>query len=110
MNRFLGYPNFYDYRDFISANHVEIEANYDFYPCVRPNWDNTPRSGAKGTVIFNSTPELFRQQRIIPVANHHHMSPRGPALAKTLAGEARAQATVGDAPSVRAGPDLTLRA
>jgi len=30
------------------------------YPCVFPNWDNTPRSGAKGIVLHGSTPELFR--------------------------------------------------
>jgi hypothetical protein len=26
-----------------------------------PNWDNTPRSGADGTVFHGSTPELFRR-------------------------------------------------
>ncbi len=31
------------------------------YPCVMPNWDNTPRSGFRGTVFHNSTPELFGQ-------------------------------------------------
>lgn len=61
MNRFLGYPNLYEYRDFIAANHVEAAGDYDFYPCVLPNWDNTPRSGSKGTVLINATPELFRQ-------------------------------------------------
>ena len=30
------------------------------FPCLRPNWDNTPRSGADGIVFHNSTPELFR--------------------------------------------------
>jgi hypothetical protein len=60
MNRFLGLPNFYVYRDFIAANRIEAPAGYDFYPCVVPNWDNTPRSGAKGTILINSTPELFR--------------------------------------------------
>jgi hypothetical protein len=29
------------------------------YPCVVPNWDNTPRSGEKGLVLQNSTPEKF---------------------------------------------------
>jgi len=29
------------------------------YPCVYPNWDNTPRKGRKGLVLANSTPELF---------------------------------------------------
>ena len=32
----------------------------DVYPCVTPNWDNTPRSGVRGCVLHDSTPELFR--------------------------------------------------
>lgn len=30
------------------------------FPCVIPNWDNTPRSGTNGLVLHGSTPELFR--------------------------------------------------
>ena len=30
------------------------------YPLVLPNWGNTPRSGMRGLVFQNSTPELFR--------------------------------------------------
>lgn len=29
------------------------------YPCVGPNWDNTPRSGPHGIVLHGSSPELF---------------------------------------------------
>jgi len=32
------------------------------YPCLVPNWDNTPRSGANGLVLNGSTPQLFRKQ------------------------------------------------
>lgn len=31
------------------------------YPCIIPNWDNTPRSKSNGLVLFGSTPELFRR-------------------------------------------------
>jgi lipopolysaccharide biosynthesis protein len=31
------------------------------HPCVIPNWDNTPRSGARGLVLHRSTPEGFRR-------------------------------------------------
>ncbi|NQT93882.1 MAG: glycoside hydrolase family 99-like domain-containing protein [Lentisphaerae bacterium] len=31
------------------------------YPELWPNWDNTPRLGAKGEVYVGSTPDLFRQ-------------------------------------------------
>ena len=30
------------------------------YPCVTPNWDNTPRSNVRGYVLHESTPDLFR--------------------------------------------------
>jgi lipopolysaccharide biosynthesis protein len=30
------------------------------YPCAIPNWDNTPRSGLRGLVLHQSTPEIFR--------------------------------------------------
>ncbi|WP_198954734.1 glycoside hydrolase family 99-like domain-containing protein [Kineosporia sp. R_H_3] len=29
------------------------------HPCVYPNWDNTPRSGARGLVLERSSPEIF---------------------------------------------------
>ena len=30
------------------------------YPCVVPNWDNTPRAGRRGLVLVNDGPEAFR--------------------------------------------------
>jgi len=33
--------------------------NREAYPCVFPNWDNTPRRGRRGYVVANSTPALF---------------------------------------------------
>jgi hypothetical protein len=33
----------------------------DVHPAVTPNWDNTPRSQARGFVLHESTPELFRR-------------------------------------------------
>jgi hypothetical protein len=37
--------------------------NY-YYPSVMPNWDNTPRSGKRGVIFHNSTPDLFEQHLI----------------------------------------------
>jgi hypothetical protein len=31
------------------------------FPCVVPNWDNTPRSGTRGTLFADATPELYRK-------------------------------------------------
>ncbi len=38
------------------------QPEYDGYPCVIPNWDNTPRSGSRGSVMDGSTPDLFAAQ------------------------------------------------
>ena len=38
-----------------------IDVNEDVYPTLIPNWDHTPRSGKAGTVLKNSTPELFAE-------------------------------------------------
>lgn len=35
---------------------------FQSFPCIIPNWDNTPRYGANGIVLHNSTPELFKGQ------------------------------------------------
>ena len=32
------------------------------YPCVIPNWDNTPRSGQRGLVLTQATPRRFAGQ------------------------------------------------
>jgi hypothetical protein len=42
------------------------------FPCVIPNWDNTPRSGTRGTLFPDATPELYRtvlRKAIADVAN-----------------------------------------
>lgn len=56
----LGGPRVVEYSEAIKhlipdLNQFDCEA----YPCVFPNWDNTPRKGRKGLVIAHSTPELF---------------------------------------------------
>lgn len=47
-----------NYSDFVRAWAAK-ELGDDVYPCLIPNWDNTPRSGRRGVVLMNSTPELF---------------------------------------------------
>ena len=32
------------------------------YPCVVPQWDNTPRTGKEGIVIRDATPAMFKRQ------------------------------------------------
>jgi hypothetical protein len=38
---------------------MRIPLQEKYVPCVLPNWDNTPRSGLRGVVFDNATPDLF---------------------------------------------------
>jgi hypothetical protein len=53
-------PSIYFYKDFVEQSNPAINDSIDQYPCIVPNWDNTPRSRANGVVLHDSTPELFR--------------------------------------------------
>jgi len=54
-------PNNMTYEDYIKKALLPFRDDCDQFPCVVPNWDNTPRSGGRGYVLTGSTPELFRQ-------------------------------------------------
>jgi hypothetical protein len=53
-------PRIYSYKDFVEHSNPAINDSIDQYRCIVPNWDNTPRSGTRGVVLQDSTPELFR--------------------------------------------------
>jgi hypothetical protein len=57
----LKLPQIYTYATFIENAFPENTRDSKFFPCVMPNWDNTPRSGVNGFVLQGSTPELYRQ-------------------------------------------------
>jgi hypothetical protein len=52
-------PHIFEYKD-IMPYMIKHNVNWEYYPSVLPNWDNTPRSGINGRVLRNSSPELFR--------------------------------------------------
>lgn len=56
----LGGPRVVEYSEAIKHLVPDLsQFNCEAYPCVYPNWDNTPRKGRKGLVLVNSSPELF---------------------------------------------------
>jgi lipopolysaccharide biosynthesis protein len=57
MLKILGFPRIQRYRHQVRNMPIPLEA--DSYPMVIPNWDNTPRSGARGLVMLGSTPKRF---------------------------------------------------
>lgn len=56
----VGRPTTYQYRDVIADLWPKGHEDLNDYPCLMPNWDNTPRSGKNGLVFEGSTPDLFR--------------------------------------------------
>ena len=54
-------PLLFSYEEAIKHFLLDECRQTNVYPCVIPNWDNTPRSGLRGLVLHGSTPELFRQ-------------------------------------------------
>lgn len=56
----MGKPIVYSYKKILPELLENKIFNEREYPCVIPNWDNTPRSGKNGLVLHGSTPELFR--------------------------------------------------
>lgn len=51
----------YSYEEMLGFLLRSKKVNFMDYPCVLPNWDNTPRAGMNGLVFHGSTPVLFRQ-------------------------------------------------
>jgi hypothetical protein len=57
----LGFPrNVYSYRDAMRYFLAEEDVGVPNHPTLVPNWDHSPRSGAKSIILHGSTPELFR--------------------------------------------------
>jgi lipopolysaccharide biosynthesis protein len=52
-------PEIYDYQELVQ-NILNEPLDPGEHPLVIPNWDNTPRSGSRGLVLKNSTPDAFR--------------------------------------------------
>jgi len=61
IDKWRGMPKVYQYGKIIDTLVVDRVPGIENFPCVIPNWDNTPRSGSNGLVLHGSTPELFRR-------------------------------------------------
>lgn len=51
----------FKYKDVIPHLISTQKVDYDSYPCVVPNWDNSARSGLNSMILHQSTPKLFEQ-------------------------------------------------
>jgi len=68
-------PTTYSYKDAIKVLFSDEEATFEEFPCIIPNWDNTPRSGSNGIILNNSSPELFRMHLREAIARVGHKDP-----------------------------------
>lgn len=53
-------PTVYKYKEAMLYFLDGAKRDNSYYPCVIPNWDNSPRSGNRAVIFHDSTPELFR--------------------------------------------------
>jgi hypothetical protein len=60
-HRIPKFPNVYWYRAW-SRYIPQLLDGEESFPLVVPNWDNTPRSGSRGSVYHGSEPALFQEQ------------------------------------------------
>ena len=62
VSEFFNYPlRVYSYKDALPYLLDEVERQEKIIPEIMPNWDYTPRRGAGGLILKDSTPELFMQ-------------------------------------------------
>lgn len=59
--KILKQPLKIDYSMMVKYFVQDHEAAPNVYPTIIPNWDHTPRSGRKGSIFHNSTPDLFKK-------------------------------------------------
>ena len=59
--KYAGLPTIYDYSEVVDSLIDKDLPAGTHYPCLVPNWDNTPRSGKNARVFHNWSPDLWRR-------------------------------------------------
>lgn len=59
LRNLLSRPIRIDYAKIVPLLASPIDSLEKVFPTIIPNWDHTPRSGANGTILLNSSPQLF---------------------------------------------------
>lgn len=68
-------PTVFHYEDFVKLALPGLAPDFDEYPCILPNWDNTARCGRRAHILYGSTPELFRTHLMQAVEQVSHRTP-----------------------------------
>ena len=59
MVKILKRPRLYDYSKAMRTMMIEEDCQDNVFPTLCPNFDHTPRSGARGLVLTNTSPKAF---------------------------------------------------
>ena len=65
--------NTFDFKKAAALFISDYNFTTNYYPCAIPNWDNSPRSGKRGLILTDSTPDLFRSQLKKAVSKVNHL-------------------------------------
>lgn len=57
--RILRIPHLTEYDEYAKTVIKTYEVSEHIHPCIDPNFDHSPRSGKRGTILINSTPEKW---------------------------------------------------
>lgn len=49
----------WNFKDFAKRLSRDLDKNVQYYPTILSGWDNSPRSGKRGRIFTNFTPEIF---------------------------------------------------
>lgn len=61
MREYLHIPNLIPYKEYVQVCKEEFNGDIDLVPCIEPNFDHSPRSGTRGLILKDSTPELWKK-------------------------------------------------
>lgn len=62
FNQLRKRPAIFDYNKIIDSIWIEkYDRNENVIPSIIPNWDHTPRSGSRGNVFINTSPQNFEK-------------------------------------------------
>ena len=61
LDKILHRPHIIEYKDYVEDSLVYYREHPNYIPCILPNFDHSPRSGKRGIILHNSTPQKWER-------------------------------------------------
>jgi hypothetical protein len=61
LHKIFKIPQIIDYREYTKTLLAKMPIHKNILPCIIPNFDHTPRSGRRGSMMINCSPENWRK-------------------------------------------------